>query len=274
MAEPVVGDEISQRLTGKIKLDHISAKASGLPNSESTGLPAGVPVTVPVTITNNGAAPEAFFIDARLSTTTSLPLASLAPPASSRGYALPLGSTSDTATPEWLVPTQTSSVQAAASATLPIEFDYFPYQGDPDLFGPPTTLNNATGSYTPTGGTVQPGLWGAYPDEIGPYSGPAPAGFVNMSLTSTMKAFDPAVTSAPGDIWLASLDPSVFGSFAPVTINPGETVVIPVTITPAGTSGTVVSGNLYVDDFAAAVPPYGQTTGDELAAIPYTYTIK
>jgi hypothetical protein len=47
-----------------------------------------------------------------------------------------------------------------------------------------------------------------------------------------------------------------------------------VTITPAGASGTVVNGNLYVDDSASAVPPYGQTSGDEMAAIPYEYTIK
>src|ERR1022692_4711073 len=47
----------------------------------------------------------------------------------------------------------------------------------------------------------------------------------------------------------------------------GQTVPIPVTITPAGASGTVVNGNLYVDDSASAVPPYGQTSGDEMAAI-------
>ena len=32
-------------------------------------LAAGTPVTVPVTITNNGAAPEDFFADARLAAT-------------------------------------------------------------------------------------------------------------------------------------------------------------------------------------------------------------
>ena len=48
-----------------------------------------------------------------------------------------------------------------------------------------------------------------------------------------------------------------------------------VTITPSGPAGTVVSGNLYVDDFDSNVPPpvTSQTSGDELAAIPYTYTI-
>ncbi len=273
-ANPVVGDEISQPFSGNVRLDDVSVSAHGLVNSLHTRLPAGVPVTVPVTITNTGSAPEDFFIDARLNASASFALAPQAPPGTSSGYPLPLGSTSDTGYPEWIVATQTSSVQVDGVGTLPIVFDYGPFQGDPDLLGAPTTPNHAAGSYTPTNGTVQPGFWGAAPTELGPYSGPAPAGFAQMSLIATMKEFDPAVTSATGDLWLVSLDPSAFGGFKPLTINPGQTAVINVTITPAGPSGTVVSGNLYVDDFEGGVPPYGQFTGDELAAIPYSYTIQ
>jgi hypothetical protein len=36
----------------------------------------------------------------------------------------------------------------------------------------------------------------------------------------------------------------------------------------------VVAGTLYVDDFTSDVPPYGQVSGDELAAIPYAYRIR
>jgi hypothetical protein len=36
----------------------------------------------------------------------------------------------------------------------------------------------------------------------------------------------------------------------------------------------VVSGNLYINDFIGGVPPYGETAGDELAALPYTYMIQ
>ena len=265
---PVVGNEISQPFTDNIALNRVKVSASGLPNSSNTILPAGVPVTVPVTITNTGAAPELFFVDARLSTTTSLPLALLDPPGSS-GFPLPLPLTASP--PLWIVPTQTSSVQAAATATLPIEFDYGPNAGDPDLFGPPTTADSAAGSYTPSGGTVTPGLWFAGPDELGPYSGPAPSGYVNLSLTATTKPFDPAVTSPTGDFWLASGNPAT--PFSPVIINPGQTSVINVTITPSGDPGAIVSGNLYVDVFLDNVPPYGTTTGDELAAIPYSYTV-
>jgi hypothetical protein len=165
------------------------------------------------------------------------------------------------------VPTQTSRVQAVATATLPVEFDYGPAQGDPDLFGQPITANSAVGSYAPSGGTVTPGVWFGAPDELGPYPRRAPSGFVNMSLTATTKPFDPTVTSTTGDFWNLAV------SFSPVIINPGQTGVIDVTITPSGTPGSVVSGNLYVDDFLDNVPPYGQQTGDQLAAIPYTYTV-
>jgi len=265
-ASPVVGDEVSQPFTGNIKLDNVSASAAGLPNSAGIKLAAGTPVTVPVTITNNGAAPEAFFVDGRLNSTASLQLAALF----GSTFALPLA----TGEPEWLLPTQTSSVQTASSASLPIEEDWGAAQGDPDLFAPAGTTTSA--SYTPAGGTVQPGVWFAGPDEIGPFGpGGAPAGTVSSTMTATTKAFDPAVTTAGGDIWLAAVEGlSTFSSFSPVVINPGQTAVINVTITPSGSSGTVVSGHLYVDDYVASVPPFGQTSGDELAAIPYTYTIK
>jgi hypothetical protein len=277
-AEPVVGDEISQPFTGNIKLDGVNVHASGLPNSAATKLSAGVPVTVPVAITNNGAAPEQFFVDARLNTTASLVLALLFPPSDNGcppgGFPLPLGTTCGDE-PEWLMPTQTSSVQTVAIATLPVVFDYGAFPGDPDLLGAPTSPTSAAGYYTPAGGTIEPGLWFAAPSEIGPYAGPAPAGFVNMTMTVTTKEFDTAVTTASGDIWTASTQGlAAFGTFAPVTINPGQTSVINVTITPSGAPGTVVSGTLYVDDVVGSLPPYETTTGNELAGIPYSYTIK
>jgi hypothetical protein len=46
-----------------------------------------------------------------------------------------------------------------------------------------------------------------------------------------------------------------------------------VTITPTAAAGSVISGNLYVDDIGEGVPPYGQLAGDELLAIPYEYTV-
>jgi hypothetical protein len=92
-------------------------------------------------------------------------------------------------------------------------------------------------------------------------------------MTAQTKAFDPNMRSTTSDLWLAAVGTSARGSRAPLTINPGQSAVIQVTITPSGLNGTVVSGTLYVDDLTYGVPPYGQVSGDELAAIPYTYTI-
>ena len=120
------------------------------------------------------------------------------------------------------------------TATLPIEFDFGPANGDPDLLAPPITADNAAGSYTPSGGTVTPGLWVAEPAKLGPFSGPAPSGFVNMSMTAAAKPFDPAVTSPTGDFWLFAINPTAAAaSFSPVVINPGQTGVINVTMTMA-----------------------------------------
>jgi hypothetical protein len=263
-AGAVVGDEVSQPFTGNIRLDDVSVRASGLPNSATTTLAAGVPVTIPVRITNNGAAPEAFFIDARLNSST---VTTLAPLDQASGLSLPL----TVAPPQWLVPTQTSGVQVSATASLPIEFDYGPGQGDPDLLS--TKSTSPVGSYTPSGGRVQPGVWLMVPDELGPYPAPAPAGTVSASFNATIKSFDPSVTSSSGDLWLAAVNPGVLDTFTGVVINPGQTATINVTITPSGAPGTVVSGSIYVDDVVGDLPPYGQLSGDELAAIPYKYTI-
>jgi hypothetical protein len=65
-------------------------------------------------------------------------------------------------------------------------------------------------------------------------------------------------------------------------LQPGQSIVVPVTITPSGTAGSVVSGTLYVDALvggllpvgqASGVLPTGQISGVEMAALPYEYTI-
>jgi len=102
-AEPVEGNELSDPYTGNIVFNNVAASAAGLPDRASTTLKATVPVTVPVTITNNGAAPEDFFVDPRLDTTQSI---TLAPAGGSGTVSLPM--TGDS--PTWFVPTETSSL--------------------------------------------------------------------------------------------------------------------------------------------------------------------
>jgi Subtilase family/Peptidase inhibitor I9 len=269
-AEPVEGNELSDPYTGNIAFNATSVSAAGLPDSASTTLASGTPITVPVTIKNTGAAPEDFFIDPRLDSTQSITLAAVPPSADTVG--LPM----DSVFPTWFVPTETSSLSVTQSATLPAMFDFSPFAGDPDIASAasgtgPLCSTAESALYSPSGHNVTAGLWSAGPSECGPYSQPAPAGSATISMTATTKAFDAAVTSAPGDLWAQSTNPSA--AFSPVTIEPGQSATINVTITPSAASGTVVSGDLYVDDSASAVPPYAQLTGDELAAIPYEYTV-
>lgn len=265
-AEPIVGDAVSQPFTGNIKLNSVQATANGLPNNVSTQLTAGAPVTIPVQITNGGAAPEAYFIDARLNGSAQLTLAGV----SNTSVSLPMTSYF----PDWLVPTETSAVSLSASANVPIMFDYGPNVGDPDLASSLTCSTTPSASYTAAGGTVTAGAWFAGPSECGPYPTGATAGTLSsIGMVATTKPFDPAVTSDSGDVWLQSVNAAAPAA-TPVIINPGQTVTINVTITPSGTPGTTVSGQLYVDNLVTAVPPYGQFAGDELAAFPYSYTIK
>ena len=121
---------------------------------------------------------------------------------------------------------------------------------------------------------MQQGVWFGMPSELGPYSKPAAAGLVNMTLTATTKAFDTTVTTPGGDLWLTALDANTFNTFKAVIVDPGQTVTIPVTIKPAGKSGTEVSGILYIDTLVNGLPPYQQLTGDEVIALPYSYAIK
>lgn len=83
---------------------------------------------------------------------------------------------------------------------------------------------------------------------------------------------DTTIRSNIGDFWRASVNPST--PFRIFVIKPGQTKTINVSITPSGAAGTNVSGHLYVDELIDDVPPYGQAAGDELAALPYSYTIK
>ena len=134
--------------------------------------------------------------------------------------------------------TEATSVAVNATASLPVQFDFGPNQGDPDL--PSSQGTSPSASYTTPTGNLTNGFWFATPSEIGPYPSGAPAGTVSMSMSATFKAFDHTVTSDTGDLELASTNPAT--TFSPVVINPGQSATVNVTITPSGSSGSVVSG--------------------------------
>ena len=270
-AEPVLGNEVSQPYIGSVRLNRAKASATGLPDSTATELAPGKRVAVPVKITNRGAAPADFFIDPRLNGTAQLTLAPLDPPQT--GISLPL----EFEPPLYIVPAETSSVSVNVSASVPVMFDYTSVAGSPDLASSASdagTLCSATasGSYTPAGGSVTSGVWAVLPDECGPYATAATAATASVSMTARSERFDTTIRSSVGDFWRASVNPST--PFRTFVIKPGQTRTINVSITPSGAAGTHVSGHLYVDELFDDVPPYGQAAGDELVALPYSYTIK
>jgi hypothetical protein len=283
-ATPSTGNETSQRYTGQIQLKSlVSASASTLPDSASTTLSS--PVTVPVTITNHGSSMEDFFLDPRLNSTTTYPL--IGQNTSDAPVPLPAGS----GAPNWLVPTETSALDATATSTVPMTFDLgeFGDGADPDLasFTPGSTTTKTTPSVQVTAGTgsLSPGLW------AGAQAPPATDGFVtpdtttgtaNFTLNATTQTFDLGALPSQGDFWYGQVgfsSPPTLPAFNQTfSIAPGQSKVIDLTITPSqdGSAGTVVSGTLYVDVFAAfneilesGVP----STASDVLGIPYEYTI-
>jgi hypothetical protein len=142
----------------------------------------------------------------------------------------------------------------------------FSISGQPEVLGRPNPQNVATASVSAA--EVQPGPWSASTSLVGPFPpGGAPPATSKFEAVVHTQLFDDAVTSSTGNMWLTAVRPDP-SKFTPLTLNPGETGTISVTITPRGPQGSVVSGVLYLDDFNE----FSQT-GDELKAFPYTYTI-
>jgi hypothetical protein len=270
----VTGNRLSEPYSGTVSLVTGPAAAAQLPDSSTTVLTAGQPVTVPVTVDNTSDAPQDYFIDPRLDETTTVGLA----PQSSPELKLPMAATASS--PSWLVPSDTSEMTLSAQASVPLTFDWGPGIGDPDL-NAVSTGNTAVGTWSGT--PITSGVWLADPSEIGPY-GASPPPTVKASLAATVQtqAFDPSITSPTGDLWLQAVDAKA--TVQVFTVMPGQSAVIPVTITPSAPTGQVVSGTLYVDELgevlsaSANAENYqpGQTyfqAGTQIAALPYVYRV-
>ncbi len=121
-----------------------------------------------------------------------------------------------------------------AQATLPIMFDFSPSNGDPDL---PSAVTGTTaiGSLGPT--RCRRACGSRRPSELGPSpAGGAATGTASFDMVAQTKAFDPAVTSPATDLWQGAV--GLVGDLNLVTVQPGQTATIPVTITPSGPKGT------------------------------------
>jgi hypothetical protein len=130
-------------------------------------------------------------------------------------------------------------------------------------------------SYAPANGQVTSGGWLPNPTECGPFRSAAPAGTATDQLMVTTAGFDPTVTTATGDLEQLAQSASA-GDKAlahAVELQPGQSATVNVTFKPAGRAGTTDSGTLYLDALQTGVPPAGQFSGDEVAALTYSYTV-
>jgi hypothetical protein len=123
---------------------------------------------------------------------------------------------------------------------------------------------------------VTSGAWSVGPTECGPFASLVKAnGTATDTLTVKAAASDSTVTTATGDFeklaTSAAAANAALGTY--VELSPGQSATVNVTITPAGTAGTVDTGTLYLDALQSGIPPYGQIAADEVAALPYSYTV-
>jgi hypothetical protein len=270
---PVVsGNALSSPYEVSVNEQAVPASGGGLPNAASTQLTAGQAHTYVVTLKNTGTAPEMFFPDARLPGSTSFALGSVT------------GATDNLPEndniPVYLVPTNSTQFQAQATTTgpTPLLFESQFVGGDPDL----ASTVGTTASLSFADNPLATGEWDVLPVLAGTFgtTGP-PSESATTSASVITSPFDSTVTSPTGDLESDSANPATsLTSFAPITVDPGQTATVPVTITPSGASGTKVTGTLYLDDVADfefgsiqdAVVNFPQA--DQVAALPYQYTIK
>jgi len=263
---PVNGNALQTGLSGTVSFAPIAAAVAGLPNSAGATLAKGTAHTVTVTIRNDGDATESYFLDGRLDSLATVPLTSITPSTLS----LP---ESDTGTiPQWIVPTDTTSLAASAVSSAPTTFDFAPWNGEPDT-GATVSGDDASASISAApGASLTQGDWDIVPQQVGPFGAAgAPKSTTSLALTATTLAFDPGLTTSTGDLWEQGT--AARAAFAPVLVAPGTTVTLKATITPTASAGSVVRGVLYLDDSSAVTNDGPSPSGDQLEAIPYEYKV-
>jgi len=257
---PVSGAALPQPYTATVSFrSRVTVSSAGLPQGAT--LKRGRAAVASVTVTNNGPAPEAVFLDPRTTKLTSYPLA---PQSGTQDLQLHPSGGPAPVVPSWLVPTQSSAFAVQGSATQRAFFDVLPLVTQaPDVESTFGTAPKA--SITAT--ELSPGLWGANPGPIGPFGdAPAPAGTITLTASVSTLGFDDSVTTSTGNFWRQSIDAAA--TVDPVVLPPGASATMQVSITPTAARGTAVSGRLFVD----TENPVTQS-GSELAMLPYRYTV-
>jgi hypothetical protein len=262
---PLDGAHLSEPFTGTISFTPPAVTSSGVPDSRGTVLPAGQAVAATVTVTNTGSIAKDFFADPRLNSLAQLTLLGTNVVGGTTFNQPQLTVTeplTPAVNPHWLVPTDTSKLTITAQSTLPITFDINSDNDDPEELGVPSGDNSVA---VATASELAPGQEWVAPEPTCPCPA-AVTGTTNMVAVASANAFDNAITSSTGDAWALAVNASA--PYTPLTLAPGQSGTITLTITPTAPKGTVVSGFIAVDTFNSAT-----TSGDELVNIPYTYTV-
>jgi hypothetical protein len=287
VVDPVSGAEVSQTFSGTIGFNEAKV-SSDLPSSTGTTLAAGKASSFTINYTNPGAVPEPVQVDPRLKASADVTLASLS---GTNTVTLPLSVSNVSNAPFYLVPPGTSQLTVAAVSSTPAQVELDGPDGEPDVVGNLAAAQAgdlvSVARVTEAGGRhqVARGFWGTFMQEIGPFTDAgAPAGTSTLTATALTQPLDPSVTSAAGDPYAPGFTGQA-PTGTPVVVDPGATGGIKVTITPTGKAGTKVHGVIYlvtsaldstgtIDGAIAGELGAVDTSGDVLAAIPYTYTVK
>jgi hypothetical protein len=274
---PVSGAELTEPFTGTVQFDRVDVGAN-LPESRHVVLRTGSSYTFDVSVTNTSSSPEEYFLDPRTDRLQSVQLLDQFGNDQDMSLPLPPG----LAFPVYLVPTDTSGIDATLTGSVPVTFDTEPFTGDPDLSPavPAPGVSESQGADSAslrfsTSDEVMSGYWYLNPSEIGPYPPTgAPSATASATFDAITQGFDLTVAPSTGDLWTA--DNGLSSLFAPVYLEPGQSTTIPLTITPTAAPGTTVSGVINLDDTFQVNELVGAyySGGDELASIPYTYTTR
>jgi len=286
VVDPVTGAEVSQAFSGVIGFNEPEV-SSNLPTSSGSKLTAGKATSYTISYGNPGAVPEPVQVDPRLQGSTSVTLPSRS---GTPTVTLPLSVSNMSSAPSYEVPPGTSQLTVAATSSSPAQLELAGPIGEPDVFGDLAAAQSgeptSVARVTEAGGRhqVARGLWGTFVQQIGPFSDAgAAAGTSTLTATAVTQPLDPSVTSTAGDPYAPGFTHQA-PTGTPVVVQPGRTADIKVTIAPSAKAGTAVHGVIYLvtspfnstDTIAGAlagglggVP----TSGDVLAALPYTYTV-
>jgi hypothetical protein len=284
-AEPVTGTEVADPFTGNVAFTAAGTEvpAKLLPRGRTLSMDQAV--IVPVTITNMSNAPQDYYLDPRLDKIATLALTPLSYSANqpvqvgTAASALPLSSSAGQSL--YFVPSESSSVTVRQTSTVPAMTDLAPAFGDPDTGLAELSAGSLCGlsaqvSYAPADGLVASGGWLPEPAECGPFRSAAPPGTATDTVIVTTAGFDPTVSAATGDLEQLAQNASA-GNKArqdAVELRPGQSATVNVTFRPAGRAGTTDTGTLYLDALQSGVPPAGQLSGDEVAALAYSYKVR